>query len=326
MRRFRDERAEALFAGLVAPRHRPARRPRHRRRRPGLRARRARRAAGRSPRGGSQAISDALAAYLKDLGGTDPHRLRGQAPRRTAARARLRLRHLAHRAGPHRRAWAAPTTATATAPASSRSTTRWTAPCPWTAEEARRAGTVHVGPTAAEIGTALARRRPAGRAPDAALPDHRAAQPRRLRAGRPRASTSSGRTAMSRTAGRATPPTPSSANWSASPPGSATAYWPAPPRARPNWPPATPTTSAATSPAAPPTACSCCSAPSSPALPVQHRAPGRLPLLLGDAARPRRARHVGTPRGAGGLAAAAAAGVRKGPRTAALRPRRICSR
>ncbi len=54
-------------------------------------------------RGGSQSISDALAAYLRGPRRHRPHRLRGQAPRRPAARPRVRLRHLAHRPGPHRR-------------------------------------------------------------------------------------------------------------------------------------------------------------------------------------------------------------------------------
>ena len=84
-------------------RHGPARRHRHRRRRPGLRARRARPRLARRPR--------RLPVHLRRAHRVPegprrrrPHRLRGQAPGRPAARARVRLRHLAHRPAPVSRA------------------------------------------------------------------------------------------------------------------------------------------------------------------------------------------------------------------------------
>ena len=248
-RRFRDDQARALLAGLAAHAIAPL---------GGLGtggiglifalAAPRRRLAG--ARGGSQAISDALAAYLRDHGGAVHTGLRGQASRRPAARPRVHLRHLADRARPHRRprqrlprlpvrrqrlqdrlrARRAPCRGRPRRPA---------APAPSTsAPPARRS-------------TAALRAAVAGPRPGRALPDHRAAQRSSTPPAPPRASTSSGRTATSRTAGRATPPRPSSGRSSASRPGSATWCWRAPSRARPNSPPATPTTSAATSPAAP---------------------------------------------------------------------------
>ncbi|MGW4227984.1 phytoene desaturase family protein [Streptomyces sp. NPDC004980] len=106
------------------------------------------------PRGGSQAISDALASYLREQGGTI----------RTGAEVK-RLDEL-----PPARAYVFDTSPTAMARiaglGSAYSRYRYGASCfkidyalsgpvPWTAEEARRAGTVHVGPTAGEIDTAL---------------------------------------------------------------------------------------------------------------------------------------------------------------------------
>ena len=101
MRRFRDERAKALFAGLVghvmAPLDGVATGA------VGLVFALAAHARGWPvARGGSQAISDALTAYLTDLGGTVHTGLRGQAARRPATRPRVRLRHLTHRPGPYR--------------------------------------------------------------------------------------------------------------------------------------------------------------------------------------------------------------------------------
>ncbi|WP_405387402.1 NAD(P)/FAD-dependent oxidoreductase [Streptomyces sp. NBC_01102] len=106
------------------------------------------------PRGGSQAISDALASYLREQGGTI----------RTGVEVK-RLDEL-----PPARAYVFDTSPTAMARiaglGSAYSRYRYGASCfkidyalsgpvPWTAEEARRAGTVHVGPTAGEIDTAL---------------------------------------------------------------------------------------------------------------------------------------------------------------------------
>ncbi|MER6234740.1 phytoene desaturase family protein [Streptomyces clavifer] len=106
------------------------------------------------PRGGSQAISDALASYLREQGGTI----------RTGVEVR-RLDEL-----PPARAYVFDTSPTALARiaglGSAYSRYRYGASCfkidyalsgpvPWTSAEARRAGTVHVGPTAGEIDASL---------------------------------------------------------------------------------------------------------------------------------------------------------------------------
>ncbi|MFD4694210.1 NAD(P)/FAD-dependent oxidoreductase [Streptomyces sp. NBC_00683] len=106
------------------------------------------------PRGGSQAISDALASYLREQGGEI----------RTGIEVK-RLDEL-----PPARAYIFDTSPTALARiaglGSAYSGYRYGASCfkidyalsgpvPWTAEEARRAGTVHIGPTAGEIDAAL---------------------------------------------------------------------------------------------------------------------------------------------------------------------------
>ncbi|MYQ54970.1 MULTISPECIES: phytoene desaturase family protein [unclassified Streptomyces] len=106
------------------------------------------------PRGGSQAISDALASYLREQGGTV----------RTDTEVR-RLDEL-----PPARAYIFDTSPTALARIAGLGGAyrgyRYGASCfkidyalsgpvPWTAEEARRAGTVHIGPTAGEIDRAL---------------------------------------------------------------------------------------------------------------------------------------------------------------------------
>ncbi|MFF1463361.1 phytoene desaturase family protein [Streptomyces sp. NPDC058330] len=106
------------------------------------------------PRGGSQAISDALASYLREQGGTI----------RTGTEVR-RLDEL-----PPARAYIFDTSPTALARIAGLGSAyrgyRYGASCfkidyalsgpvPWTAEEARRAGTVHIGPTAGEIDSAL---------------------------------------------------------------------------------------------------------------------------------------------------------------------------
>ncbi|MFD9425984.1 MULTISPECIES: NAD(P)/FAD-dependent oxidoreductase [unclassified Streptomyces] len=106
------------------------------------------------PRGGSQAISDALASYLREQGGTI----------RTGIEVK-RLDEL-----PPARAYVFDTSPTALARIAGLGDTyrgyRYGAsafkidyalsgPVPWAAEDARRAGTVHIGPTAGEIDTAL---------------------------------------------------------------------------------------------------------------------------------------------------------------------------
>ncbi|MFJ9682541.1 phytoene desaturase family protein [Streptomyces sp. NPDC101194] len=106
------------------------------------------------PRGGSQAISDALASYVREQGGTI----------RTGTEVK-RLDEL-----PPARAYVFDTSPTALARIAGLGNAyrgyRYGASCfkidyalsgpvPWTAEEARRAGTVHIGPTAGEIDAAL---------------------------------------------------------------------------------------------------------------------------------------------------------------------------
>ncbi|MFI6058264.1 phytoene desaturase family protein [Streptomyces sp. NPDC051286] len=115
------------------------------------------------PRGGSQAISDALASYVGELGGTI----------RTGTEVK-RLDEL-----PPARAYVFDTSPTALARIAGLGRAyrdyRYGASCfkidyalsgpvPWTAEEARRAGTVHIGPTAGEIDSAM-RAAVAGRDP-----------------------------------------------------------------------------------------------------------------------------------------------------------------
>ncbi|WP_322974547.1 phytoene desaturase family protein [Actinacidiphila epipremni] len=107
-------------------------------------------------RGGSQAISDALAGHLTELGGTI----------RTGVTVR-KLDEL-----PPARAYVFDTSPTALAriaalgdayrnyrygPSVFKIDYALDGPVPWTAPEARRAGTVHVGPTFTEIGDALTR-------------------------------------------------------------------------------------------------------------------------------------------------------------------------
>ncbi|MFE4690710.1 phytoene desaturase family protein [Streptomyces sp. NPDC056749] len=115
------------------------------------------------PRGGSQAISDALASFLREQGGTI----------RTGIEVK-RLDEL-----PPARAYVFDTSPTALAriaglggaydhyrygPSCFKIDYALSGPVPWTAEEARRAGTVHVGPSAGEIDAAL-RAAVAGRDP-----------------------------------------------------------------------------------------------------------------------------------------------------------------
>ncbi|MET7369906.1 NAD(P)/FAD-dependent oxidoreductase [Streptomyces sp. NPDC005566] len=116
------------------------------------------------PRGGSQAISDALASYLRAQGG--------------AIRTGIEVKRLDEL--PPARAYIFDTSPAALARiaglGSAYDRYRYGASCfkidyalsgpvPWTAEEARRAGTVHVGPTAGEIDAAL-RAAVSGRDPD----------------------------------------------------------------------------------------------------------------------------------------------------------------
>jgi phytoene dehydrogenase-like protein len=116
------------------------------------------------PRGGSQAISDALAAYLTDLGGeihtgVEVKRLDELPPARaylfdTSPTALARIAGLGRAFDGFRYGAAA-----------FKIDYALDGPVPWTSPEARRAGTVHVGPTAGEINAAL-RAAVSGRAPE----------------------------------------------------------------------------------------------------------------------------------------------------------------
>ncbi|WP_405783909.1 NAD(P)/FAD-dependent oxidoreductase [Streptomyces sp. NBC_01378] len=164
MRRFRDDRARALFSGLVA--HAIA---------PlgglgtgavGLVFALAGHARGWPvARGGSQSISDALTAYLKDLGG--------------AVHTNYEVKRLDDL--PPARAYIFDTSPTALARVAGLGgyyeRFRYGAsvfkldyaldgPVPWTAKEARSAGTVQVGPGSRDIAAALRAASREGRAPD----------------------------------------------------------------------------------------------------------------------------------------------------------------
>ncbi|WEH38739.1 NAD(P)/FAD-dependent oxidoreductase [Streptomyces sp. NBC_01218] len=152
-RRFRDEKARALLAGLaghaIAPTSGVA---------TGgialLFALAAHANGWPVPRGGSQSISDALASYLRTQGGTirtgiEVKRLDELPPARayvfdTSPTALARIAGLGN-AYRHYRYGAA----------TFKIDYALSGPVPWTAEEARRAGTVHLGPTAPEIDAAL---------------------------------------------------------------------------------------------------------------------------------------------------------------------------
>ncbi|MFC0845291.1 phytoene desaturase family protein [Streptomyces noboritoensis] len=153
MRRFRDDRARALMAGLVghviAPLSGVATSA------VGLVFALAAHANGWPlPRGGSQSIADALAAYLRDLGGSvhtgfEVKRLDDLPPARayvfdTSPTALARIAGLGrayegyrYGAGVFKIDYALD------------------GPVPWTAAEPRRAGTVQIGPSSREIGAAL---------------------------------------------------------------------------------------------------------------------------------------------------------------------------
>ncbi|MFI9202048.1 phytoene desaturase family protein [Streptomyces sp. NPDC053048] len=106
------------------------------------------------PRGGSQSIADALGSYLRELGGT--------------LHTGFEVKHLDDL--PPARAFVFDTSPTALAriaglgnayrhfrygPSVFKIDYALSGPVPWTAEAARRAGTVHIGPTYEEIGAAL---------------------------------------------------------------------------------------------------------------------------------------------------------------------------
>ncbi|MEU9558720.1 phytoene desaturase family protein [Streptomyces fumanus] len=163
-RRFRDEKAKTLFAGLVAHVMAPLN---------GLAtgavglvfALAAHARGWPVARGGSQAISDALAAHLRDLGGTvhtdyEVKRLDDLPPARayvfdTSPAALARIAGLGNHYDTFRYG-----------PAAFKIDYALDGPVPWTAPEARTAGTVQIGADSAEIGAALHAVARAGRAPD----------------------------------------------------------------------------------------------------------------------------------------------------------------
>ncbi|MGW9439836.1 phytoene desaturase family protein [Streptomyces sp. NPDC055607] len=164
MRRFRDEKARALFAGLVG--HVIAPLGGFATGAVGLVFALAAHAGGWPlPRGGSQSVSDALAAHLKDLGGAvhtdfEVKRLDDLPPARayvfdTSPTALARIAGLGGHYDHYRYGAAVFKVDYAL-----------DGPVPWTAEEPRRAGTVQIGPTAGEIGAAL-NQASSGTAPDA---------------------------------------------------------------------------------------------------------------------------------------------------------------
>ncbi|MEU0987179.1 NAD(P)/FAD-dependent oxidoreductase [Streptomyces sp. NPDC005953] len=153
MRRFQDDRARALIAGLVAHVIAPLN---------GvatsgvglLFALAAHDKGWPLPRGGSQSISDALTAYLEDLGGAvhtgfEVKRLDDLPPARayvfdTSPTALARIAGLGRAFDRYRYGAGA-----------FKIDYALDGPVPWTAPDARRAGTVQIGPSSAEIGAAL---------------------------------------------------------------------------------------------------------------------------------------------------------------------------
>ncbi|MFJ2900040.1 phytoene desaturase family protein [Streptomyces sp. NPDC087218] len=152
-RRFRGEKARGLFAGLAAHAIAPT---------SGLAtggiallfALAAHEKGWPVPRGGSQSISDALASYLREQGGvihtgTEVKRLDELPPARayvfdTSPTAVARIAGLGRAYRGYRYGASCFKVDYALS-----------GPVPWTAQEARRAGTVHIGPTAGEIDSAL---------------------------------------------------------------------------------------------------------------------------------------------------------------------------
>ncbi|MFE2378569.1 phytoene desaturase family protein [Streptomyces sp. NPDC059398] len=163
MKRFRDDRARALFAGLVAHVIAPL---------DGLAtgavglmfALAAHEGGWPLPRGGSQSISDALTGYLRDLGGVvhtgfEVKRLDDLPPARayvfdTSPTAAARIAGLGRAYDGYRYGASV-----------FKIDYALDGPVPWTAEAPRTAGTVQIGPSSREIGTAL-RQAAGGHAPE----------------------------------------------------------------------------------------------------------------------------------------------------------------
>ncbi|CAL9396003.1 phytoene desaturase family protein [Streptomyces sp. enrichment culture] len=164
MRRFRDEKAKTLFAGLVA--HVMAPLGGFATGAIGLVFALAAHARGWPvARGGSQSISDALAAYLKDLGGTvhtdyEVKRLDDLPPARayvfdTSPTALARIAGLGNHYANYRYG-----------PGVFKIDYALDGPVPWTAEAPRDAGTVQIGADSTEIGAALDAASGTDRAPE----------------------------------------------------------------------------------------------------------------------------------------------------------------
>ncbi|MFH9333290.1 phytoene desaturase family protein [Streptomyces althioticus] len=164
-RRFRDERARTLFAGLVA--HVMAPLSGFATSAIGLVFALAAHTRGWPvARGGSQAISDALAGYLRELGGSvhtdyEVKRLDDLPPARayvfdTSPTALARIAGFGDHYARYRYG-----------PGVFKIDYALDGPVPWTAPEARRAGTVQIGADSAEIGAALRAASRERRAPDA---------------------------------------------------------------------------------------------------------------------------------------------------------------
>ncbi|MCM3265164.1 MULTISPECIES: phytoene desaturase family protein [Streptomyces] len=164
MRRFTGERARTLFAGLVA--HVMAPLGGFATGAVGLVFALAAHARGWPlARGGSQSLSDALAAYLKDLGGAvhtdfEVKRLDDLPPARayvfdTSPTALARIAGLGRHYDGYRYG-----------PGVFKIDYALDGPVPWTAEAPRRAGTVQIGADSHEIGAALRAASREGRAPD----------------------------------------------------------------------------------------------------------------------------------------------------------------
>ncbi|HTK77254.1 MAG TPA: NAD(P)/FAD-dependent oxidoreductase, partial [Gemmataceae bacterium] len=155
---FTGERAKALFAGLAAHSFLPMERP------PsaaiGLVLGMAGHAVGWPvPRGGSQSIADSLASYLRLLGGDVITGWRvdslDELPKARAILCDVSPRGLLRLAGARLRGWYRRALGRFRyGPAAFKIDWALSAPIPWRAEGCRRAGTVHLGGTFAEIAAA----------------------------------------------------------------------------------------------------------------------------------------------------------------------------
>jgi phytoene dehydrogenase-like protein len=202
------------------------------------------------PRGGSQAIANALGSHLQSLGGEiatgspvesldelagvetvlcdiTPRQFLKLAGDRLDGRFRRALERFRYGPGVFKLDWAL------------------SAPIPWADPDSGSAGTVHLGGTLDEI---VASERTPERGETSERP-FSPSRPASIPRARRRGSTSPGRTATSRTARPPTGRRRSSGRSSGSRPDSASSFWPETSWARPTSRDGTPTSSAATSPA-----------------------------------------------------------------------------